>query len=166
MIIDVYVHPSLRYIYRWLPSIMLGRLPLHNLFGVWWLRPRWHNQRCTPIGRLFHSHRNPCIVMMPTLPSLVAPEVVLTTTSGATSDDKVSIKTVVGFNDLYWYFLELRSMRFYAQDCHRGIVSVASLCRNHVGNDYGIMALGHFDGTFNYTVNTYCPSLCITNITK
>ena len=35
--------------------------------------------------------------MMPTLPSLVAPEVVILTTFGATSDDKVGIMTILGF---------------------------------------------------------------------
>ena len=37
------------------------------------------------------------VVKMQTLSSLVAPEVVMMTTSGATSDDKVGIKNTLGF---------------------------------------------------------------------
>ena len=44
-----------------------------------------------------HSHWNLSVIMMPTLSSLVAPEVVITTTSGATSDDKVGIMTTLRF---------------------------------------------------------------------
>ena len=36
--------------------------------------------------------------MMPTLPSLVAPEVVVMTTSDAISDDRDGIMTTLGFN--------------------------------------------------------------------
>ena len=38
--------------------------------------------------------------MMPTLSSLVAPEVVVITTSCATSDDKVDIMTSQGFQEI------------------------------------------------------------------
>ena len=42
-------------------------------------------------------HRWPIIVMMPTLPSMAVPEVVVTTTSGVTSDDKVGIMITLRF---------------------------------------------------------------------
>ena len=40
-------------------------------------------------------------VMIPTLSSLLATEVVITTTSVATSDDKVGIKTTLDFQSLF-----------------------------------------------------------------
>ena len=47
--------------------------------------------------KIIYLHWKARVVMMPTLSSLVAPEVVVMTTSGATSDDKVGIMTTPGF---------------------------------------------------------------------
>ena len=40
------------------------------------------------------------VVIMPTLLSLVAPQVVMATTCGATTDNKVAIMTTLGFHRL------------------------------------------------------------------
>ena len=63
----------------------------------------WWHQRLSsqqPLNPGYDNLWNLVTVTMLTLSSLVAPEVVVTTTSGATSDDKVSIMTTLSFQ---WY---------------------------------------------------------------
>ena len=48
-------------------------------------------------------HRKLTVVMMPTLPSLLAPQAIITTACGATSDDKVVIMTTLDFRCVRYY---------------------------------------------------------------
>ena len=49
-------------------------------------------------------HWNPRVILMPTLPSLVAPEVVVTTTSGVDNDNNVGVMATLVFSDWPYCF--------------------------------------------------------------
>ena len=58
------------------------------------------------------------VIMMPTLSSLVAPQVVIMTTCGATSDDKVGIMTTHGFSVCINTRLLFSDSTFFTTDIH------------------------------------------------
>ena len=62
-------------------------------------------QKPRPDIALPDKHRNQRVLIIPAL--LTAPEIIITTTSGATSDDKVGIMTTFDFNE--WHFNGSRS---------------------------------------------------------
>ena len=66
----------------------------------------------------------PRVAMMPTLPSLVAPQVVIMTTCGATSDGKVGIMTIVNFP--VWSYRRLRVSMFHTMAVRWFIVKIYS----------------------------------------
>ena len=83
---------------------------------------------CMSVHHWFYNHRKPRVTMMPTLSSLVAPEVVITT-SGATSDDKVGIITTLAFSII---LPSSRSRRFINDDIPYDMILLTYVLISHV----------------------------------
>ena len=62
------------------------------------------------------GHWQPRFVMIPAYSSLAAPKIVLTTTSGATNDDKPGIMTAVGFQCFFKRYIQQCCPRIRYQD--------------------------------------------------
>ena len=91
------------------------------------MKHRCHRKPTSP-------HSKPRVVKMPTLSSLMAPEVVVMTTSGAASDDKVGIVTTHGFQWRVWHstvsFIGPTSGQCRSNNAHWEALSIVNIIRD------------------------------------
>ena len=123
-----------------------------------WYPQRGRFKRETSTSQHPQNQGQPRVAMMPTLSSLAAPEVVIMTTSGAASDDKIGIMSHLGFQYLVsrvpyqpvkfqrnaiieffmpWIFLRSYTYNFsypwgYRQSIHLRFQSHKSLYTSHI----------------------------------